>query len=419
VPLTIINSITIMKTITATKKTNTGGANSDDSNVRIHLDFLDGLRGLAALYVMLCHMYLSQFGMVARTGGRGVAFNWLLYGHLAVDVFIVLSGFCLAIPVAQVQHIKGGPSEFLRRRARRILPPFYASLLLCVVLLLISHFVEHGHSLPFTIKGLIANALLLQDLFPELDMQFNPPFWSVAVEWKIYFLFPFLLLIWRRYGHFGLLGISAAIGLVVTVGLRLIHPGAHLGHTCPWFLFLFAMGVASGLFTFNVRSREYIPRSIWGVGIFCPVLLFLLVTYPITGKGEAEMFVPHLPLIDITMGALMSSFLMLLTHHVRREDNNLLLLLLTRRPIVMLGIFSYSLYLVHYPLIDYVALLIHKIPVVGDSTGLRAALLFIAGAPSIILFSYVFFLCFERPFLNAKRVRRDSLADTAALEPAL
>ena len=194
-----------MKTINMTEKAATDSTNADGTNtggVRVHLDFLDGLRGLAALYVMLGHMYLSQFGMSAQAGVKGVAFNWLLYGHLAVDVFIVLSGFCLAIPVAQTKHIKGGASEFLRRRARRILPPFYASLFLFVVLLLISHLVRHAHDLPFTAKGLTANALLLQDLFPELDMQFDPPYWSVAVEWKIYFLFPFLLLIWRRYGYF-------------------------------------------------------------------------------------------------------------------------------------------------------------------------------------------------------------------------
>ena len=391
---------------------------ADTSNARIHLDFLDGLRGLAALYVMLGHMYLSQFGMVARPGLRGFAFNWLLYGHLAVDVFIVLSGFCLAIPVAQSGHIKGGPSEFLRRRARRILPPFYASLLLFVVLLLLRHLAEHTHGLPFTMKGLVVNALLLQDLFPELDMQFNPPFWSVAVEWKIYFLFPVLLLVWRRSGYSGLLGVSAALGLAITLGLRLIHPDAHLGHTCPWFLFLFALGVAAGLFTFNEASRGHIQKGLWGGVVLFPLLILSLLAYPITHQGERELFVPHLPLIDVTTGALMASCLMLLVHHLRRGDGNVFLLLLTRRPVVTLGTFAYSLYLVHYPLIDYITLLAHHLPVIGNSFGLSAAFVFIMGVPAIILFSYLFFLLFERPFLNVKRARRGSLADVVALEPA-
>ena len=176
--------------------------------------------------------------------------------------------------------------------------------------------------------------------------------------------------------------------------------------------------MASGVFTFNEASRGFIQRSIWGVRVFLPALVFLLILYPITSKGERELFVPHLPLIDITTGALMASSLMLLMYHLRRNDNNLLLLLLTRRPIVMLGTFAYSLYLVHYPLIDYVGLLMHEIPGIGDSTGGRAAFLFLLGVPLIILFSYIFFLLFERPFLSVKRVHGASLADAVALEPA-
>ncbi len=38
--------------------------------------------------------------MINRPGLHGLLFNWLNYGHLAVDGFTVLSGFCLIIPVA-------------------------------------------------------------------------------------------------------------------------------------------------------------------------------------------------------------------------------------------------------------------------------------------------------------------------------
>ena len=61
---------------------------------------LDGIRGLAALYVVVHHCWLLTFhGYPANTGP--VWLGWLLYGHLAVVVFITLSGFSLAVSPAR------------------------------------------------------------------------------------------------------------------------------------------------------------------------------------------------------------------------------------------------------------------------------------------------------------------------------
>ena len=105
---------------------------------RAHLDHLDGVRGLAALFVVLHHAWLltaDHFPIAAETGLLGLLTNWLLYGHLAVDVFIVLSGFCLILPVARSGGaLAGGAAGFYRRRARRILPPYFAALTISVAL---------------------------------------------------------------------------------------------------------------------------------------------------------------------------------------------------------------------------------------------------------------------------------------------
>ncbi len=63
---------------------------------------------------------------------------WLSWGQVAVDVFIVLSGYCLMLPVARAGGaLRGGPVGYMKRRARRILPPMLASLgvaMVCSVL---------------------------------------------------------------------------------------------------------------------------------------------------------------------------------------------------------------------------------------------------------------------------------------------
>ncbi|HEY2948957.1 MAG TPA: acyltransferase family protein, partial [Micromonosporaceae bacterium] len=74
---------------------------------RARLVGLDGIRGLAALFVMVHHCWLLSYpGYPANTGPAWT--GWLLYGHLAVVVFIVLSGFSLAVSPARHDWQLGG-----------------------------------------------------------------------------------------------------------------------------------------------------------------------------------------------------------------------------------------------------------------------------------------------------------------------
>ena len=68
---------------------------------KVHLGYLDSLRALAAIYVVMYHaIYQIDPHHPVRTGAAG-AFRSLFVGHYAVDLFIVLSGFCLMLPVAR------------------------------------------------------------------------------------------------------------------------------------------------------------------------------------------------------------------------------------------------------------------------------------------------------------------------------
>src|SRR4051794_41615722 len=83
---------------------------------------LDGIRGLAALFVVVHHTYLESFpGYPVNTGPSWL--GWMLYGHLAVVVFIALSGFSLAVAPARRDWQLGGKARFAHRRGRRHPPP--------------------------------------------------------------------------------------------------------------------------------------------------------------------------------------------------------------------------------------------------------------------------------------------------------
>ena len=97
---------------------------------RLQLDFIDGLRALAALYIVLHHLLQTSAYMTW----------WLFplrYGFEVVVVFITISGFCLALPLSQRGRWKLEVRHFYWKRARRILPPYYAALALGFLIVLL------------------------------------------------------------------------------------------------------------------------------------------------------------------------------------------------------------------------------------------------------------------------------------------
>ena len=102
-----------------------------------HLPHLDGLRAIAALYVVLHHAMLQASHPTVHPH------NWIEWaerlltgGRLAVDLFIVLSGYSLMLTVIRNNGVlSGGAVAFFKKRARRILPPYFACLAISLLLI--------------------------------------------------------------------------------------------------------------------------------------------------------------------------------------------------------------------------------------------------------------------------------------------
>src|SRR5262249_37919081 len=214
-----------------------------------HLSFLDGLRALAALQVVLGHATLHVDWGAAPPPLLLRAAMWpISFAREAVALFIVLSGFCLMLPVVrQGGELQGGAWQFFKRRTRRILPPYYLALAISLILIwTIIGQKTNTHwdtSLPVDGKAIWTHLLLLQDVFQDTSARINHVMWSISVEWRIYFLFPLLVLCWRRAG--------AIVSTLATVaGSYLLIRFAHFEWlntaaygTCLHFIGLFALGM--------------------------------------------------------------------------------------------------------------------------------------------------------------------------------
>ncbi len=375
----------------------------------LHLDFLDGIRALAALYVVFGHIFL---GIISNPIPMNPLTNWLLYLHFPVDVFIVVSGFCLALPVAQHGSLRGGASGFFRRRAHRILPPFYFALALSIPYGLIlnsyqqhiplSYFLRDVH----WIKDLLLNIFLLQDFFPKSNL-FNGVFWSVAVEWKIYFLFPLFVWLWQRFGWQAMLAAAACIGYGLIAVLHVLDPALILDHTCPWYVFLFADGVCAARFACLKTDAQAEARWLWAAGALMAIFVILLMAWPISFERDVSFYAPRMPVYDTVVGLLTACGLVALAKGLPQAGVQAAVRCLSWKPLTFLGTFAYSIYLIHAPILGVFHILVfggyfHS-PLSVLPLYERFAVTVLIGVPLILACAYLFFLTCERPFLNTRR----------------
>jgi peptidoglycan/LPS O-acetylase OafA/YrhL len=351
------------------------------------LAFLDGLRALAALTVLLHHARLQVWPKAHGFDGR-----------LAVDLFIVLSGFCLTLPLLKTGTLQGGVLHFLRRRARRILPAYYGTLALSLVLIWTLIGAQTGSfwdvSLPVTRNGMIAHLFLLQDVFHPHEI--NYAMWSIAVEWHIYFLFPLLVLAWRRLGPWANAVLAIALSLTVFHGL---HNTVFRGVTVH-FVGLFALGMLGASLAFGRETRFERAWLALTAALTAAVAILLAC-----GFGT-HLSSPRAAVLETVVGLATMTLLVAVT----RRPEDVLNRLLAWPPLAQVGLFSYSLYLIHAPLLQ-VAWQYMVAPFRLGPLGSFLMLVGIGG-PAIVGLSRGVFLLLEQPFLRVP-------AATTVTPPAL
>ncbi|MER3495584.1 MAG: hypothetical protein C4320_01405, partial [Armatimonadota bacterium] len=305
------------------------------------LDFIEGMRGLAALYVVLSH-FVSMADWRFSQGKSSTSPEWLralmapfTHGHLAVAAFIVISGFCLQYALfrpssAGAEGRMRGTGRFFRRRALRILPAYYGSLVLSVLVTATVTTRMAGSQpfdtyLPLDSSTLLSHIFLVHNLSINWMYKLNGALWSIAIEAQLYLLFPMLVrTIWRRGRRATLFG-SAALT---------VRPGATKLYF--WFLPLFVVGMVAAHLAFRPHPRR---------GIL-PRVATLLAS--VLGLATWGAVLGNLPIAasDLLFGGLIACVCYAMTVQPGRWGERLLSI----RPLFALGGFSYSLYLIHSPL---------------------------------------------------------------------
>jgi len=329
-------------------------APSSKRDLRARLAFLDGLRGLAAFYVMVGHArmllwegYSEGFKRhperySAPAKAMVYAFSAFRWGHEAVLFFFVLSGFVIHLRYAMKLSEGGDPAfdfwPYLRRRARRLYPPLFAALALTFGLDTLGRALHlptsdgttlypnlninigFNHSAPTLVRNL---AFIMDPVFGS-----DGPLWSLNYEWYFYLIYPAIYLVARRSS---LRSATLAVMALSVVGFLPFWP-----RSLFWLRGVFQLMIAwwfGALLAARFASRR--PRVSYRT-------LSWLVLAPLALMVGHWNLVAH----DIVVGVGVTGVIAACLAYQERGGS--LRFLARLRP---LGNMSYTLYVLHFPIL--------------------------------------------------------------------
>lgn len=408
--------------------------------------YLDGLRGIAAAMVVLYHFWGSAGGpswpvSLTPTVSVDLLSPIGALGGSRVSLFFVLSGFLLYLPFARRELQADDKSEtllsWLVRRLRRIALPYYAAIVLAILIVAGTFFLNELrriwlHHLPLDrhqLHNIFASfpecLFFLHGIVPGSEMPaFNPPLWTLTPEIQLYLAFPLLLGVaqWRGF-RIGKkccihgLGIAVALAVSASVGYRIwlyeqigfavrnSGPEVYSAYHCLVNTFLgrwaeFGLGMWAAYIV--ARERAGLPRLNRIAFLLCFGWFLILRSDLAIGGLFLAMDPAPSPLAD-GMGGLAFAFLILCCASSVRFAR-----FFSWRPFVVLGTYAYSLYLIHVPILLGVHWIIKMplrreiVPIGGSSLsvfGLNILLIL----PLAFLLARLFWHFFERPFLSQER----------------
>lgn len=344
-----------------------------------HIKELDGLRGLLSVWVLFGHV-------VAAAPINNFLFEERLFNEYAVAIFIVMSGFVIALVLdGRPQSYK----QYLKRRFLRIFPAYWFYLAISIAIAPIAldtwlsspdgsmrasrieisadtmqyywqHFAAHVTAL---------HGAIPRNLLPSTDYAFLGQAWSVSIEWQFYLIAPFVIFFLRTPQSVASTATMTAflLGLVV---VAIVMPTGFVGR---WVL-PFSVGIGS---FYAFKHFEAF------IGVHAAKLTVLALVLALSVRS-----------IDAMPYAIWA--IVLVSAATSRSP---LSIVLNSSPLQNLGKISYSVYLSHMIVLVFA---IRWLPEITSPTAHFLALLFTTAVftGTISMFSYLFI---EQPFQKVGR----------------
>lgn len=326
---------------------------------------IQALRGLAVLLVVLYHLKIPGF------------YN----GFIGVDIFFVISGY-LMVSIYNSKSLK----MFFIRRARRLLPAYWATLILSLlvgfVVLAPSDFLQLKNQILMSMFFVPNFFFWSQNSYFQAT-DFNPllNLWSLGVEFQFYLLVPLLCHIFLSYKKlFNLIFVASLISCFIVLT---ISPKTSF-FLIPFRLWEFMFG-----YYILTNSHKLRPK-LQAIYIYFALFTFVLILcYPYLDGFSSSLFFGHPGLISLAV-VLISGLIIKVGFNTRQNT--------FMKILIKIGDYSYAIYLIHFPIIIFYNYAPFKGTVLGTNTS--AGLFTITAL--IALLGFVLHKFIELPGFSAK-----------------
>lgn len=346
------------------------------ADTKPHYELLDGLRGVAAILVLIYHIF-EGFAFAESTNGEGSGLiTTLNHGHIAVDFFFILSGFVISYAYDD-RWGKMSLGGFFKRRLIRLHPMLIMGAVVGVISFLLTGCQQwSGEVTP--ISWVMIALLLTIFMVPALPglpyevrgngemFPLNGPMWSLFFEYIGNILYALVI---RRLSTKLLAVLTAILGVLhawIFVGDLSGYDSVGIGWTIDTINFW--GGLVRMLFPFTMGmllARTFRPREVKGAFWICSAMLIAVFAVPYIAKSGA---ISLNSLYEVVCIAVIFPIIVWLGACGKGGDNY------TGRINNFLGELSYPLYIVHYPImyIFYKWLIENRCYTLGDTLGLSA-----------------------------------------------
>ena len=230
-----------------------------------YVDVCDGIRVMAIGVVAWFHIWQqSWLWPILHIGDHQINFDPIVRaGYLGVDIMILISGFCLYLPWAKLKPNEPAPNAmaFYKRRAARILPSYYLSVLVLFALALIEG--AYGGNTQRLARDLFSHLTLTHVFFYDTYYAtfLNAGLWTIAIEVHFYLLFPWIARLFRRSPFVTAFGMIA-IALVFRrwVQMNISDVGVYFNQLIAY-LDVFAIGMLAA--EIHVKCAHYERSTAW------------------------------------------------------------------------------------------------------------------------------------------------------------
>jgi peptidoglycan/LPS O-acetylase OafA/YrhL len=287
---------------------------------------IQSLRAVAIICVLIYHIYDDSV---------------LKYGYIGVDIFFVISGYLITKLIEDKNHIKF--LEFIKRRILRIAPIYFLSI--AIFLIIIPLF-----SYPFDVKNNLkvipSSLIFIPNIFWMLNISYWDGdaslrwfihLWSLGVEIQFYITFPILYFLCTKSNHKKLaIFITTIFSIILTQYIF-----TYVSETAAFYFFgtrywEFLIGSCFAIYKFNFSSTQKNIFFITGL------TLIIISIFGIIDIDKPPSFYCAIPCIATALII------------VSQNSGNYLNKIFNSRPLILIGNSSYSIYLIHQPIVAFI-----------------------------------------------------------------